>query len=612
MAEWKTTGSYNQYHNYYVWLKYTTSYNEATNQTTVSISGWDMAWDYMVNQYYLTDGVFTISATDNPTSSDTYGVWYGQTRNPGQDAISGGEPKTIVVQHGRGIDKKITISWSGYGQVGGKYKATWTDSTTVQTGTASTPSEVNCAAAYIGGNTTITINRLSPLFTHTLTYTFGALSGTIATKTSETSLTWAIPTTFYAQIPNAKSGQGVITCTTYNDTLTIGTTTCNFTVNCDEAQCKPTLNGSAKDTNATTVALTGNNQKFVKYFSNISVNTGATAKNSASIAAQMVSCGGKSISSGTGTISGVESGSVVFQATDSRGFTTQQTRTYDLVEYIKLTCTLNASAATTSGVATLKISGNYWNGNFGAANNTLTVQYRYKVKDGSYTNWTSATATATGNKYDITATISGLNYLNAYTFQARAIDKLSTVESNEQTRKTTPIFDWSEDDFNFNVSTTVKGDLSVSGGVSATGALVADSVSANSIKLNSKDIFSLLYPVGSVYISVNNTNPSTLFGGTWEQIKDKFLLAAGSTYNAGSTGGEATHTLTVSELPAHNHGIFYPNAGAGNDYAPIGYPNVGSKSTYWAVGSYTGDVGGGEAHNNMPPYLAVYVWKRTK
>lgn len=596
MAEWKTTGSYNQYHNYYVWLKYTTSYNETTNQTTVSISGWDMAWDYMVSQYYLTDGIFTISATDNPTSSDTYGVWYGQTRNPGQDAISGGEPKTIVVQHGRGIDKKITISWSGYGQVGGKYKATWTDSTTVQTGTASTPSEVNCAAAYIGGNTTITINRLSPLFTHTLTYTFGALSGKIATKTSETSLTWAIPTTFYAQIPNAKSGQGVITCTTYNDTLTIGTTTCNFTVNCDEAQCKPTLNGSAKDTNATTVALTGNNQKFVKYFSNISVNTGATAKNSASIAAQVISCGGKSISSGTGTISGVESGSVVWQATDSRGFTTQQTRTYDLVEYIKLTCTLNASAATTSGVATLKISGNYWNGNFGAANNTLTVQYRYKVKDGSYTNWTSATATATGNKYDITATISGLNYLNAYTFQARAIDKLSTVESNEQTRKTTPIFDWSEDDFNFNVNTKVSGNLSVSG----------------ALTINNTNIVDLLYPVGSIYISVKSANPSTLFGGTWEQIKDTFLLAAGSTYNAGSTGGEATHTLTEDEIPAHRHKITYPNAGGPYGDAAIGYPASSNTTKTWmAEMCKTESVGGGTAHNNMPPYLAVYMWKRT-
>ena len=596
MAEWKTTGTYNQWHNYYVWLKYTTSYNEATNQTTISITGWDMAWDYMVNQYYLTDGTFTIAATDNPTSSGTYGVWYGQTRNPGQDAISGGEPKTIVVQHGRGIDKKITISWSGYGQVGGKYKATWTDSTTVQTGTASTPSEVNCAAAYIGGNTTITINRLSPLFTHTLTYTFGTLSGTIVTKTADTSITWAIPTTFYAQIPNAKSGQGVITCTTYNDSLTIGTTTCNFIVNCDEAQCKPTLNGSAQDANATTVALTGNHSTFVKYFSNISAKTNASAKNSATIASQSITIGGKSINSGEGTINAVESGSVVFTATDSRGFTTQQTLTYNLVDYVKLTCALNASAATTSGVATLKISGNYFNGNFGAADNTLTVQYRYKVKDGSYTDWTSATATATGNKYDITATVSGLNYLNAYTFQARAIDKLMTVTSNEQTRKTTPIFDWSEDDFNFNVNTKVGGNLNVSG----------------TFTINNTSIFDLLYPVDSIYISVNSANPSTLFGGTWERIQDTFLLAAGSTYSAGSTGGEATHTLTEGEIPAHRHTITYPNAGGPYGDAAIGYPESSNTTKTWmAEMCKTESVGGGTAHNNMPPYLAVYMWKRT-
>lgn len=130
--------------------------------------------------------------------------------------------------------------------------------------------------------------------------------------------------------------------------------------------------------------------------------------------------------------------------------------------------------------------------------------------------------------------------------------------------------------------------------------------------LKEVNVAQLVYPVGAIYMSTVATNPKTLFGfGTWEQIKDTFLLAAGSTYTGGSTGGEATVTLTTKQIPAHNHSIFYPNAGAGNDYAPIGYPNVGSKSTYWAVGSYTGDVGGGEAHNNMPPYLAVYVWKRT-
>ena len=61
------------------------------------------------------------------------------------------------------------------------------------------------------------------------------------------------------------------------------------------------------------------------------------------------------------------------------------------------------------------------------------------------------------------------------------------------------------------------------------------------------------YPVGSIYLSVNNTNPSELFGGTWERIKDKFLLASGDTYSNGSTGGSATHTLTTNEMPSHKH-----------------------------------------------------------
>lgn len=121
-----------------------------------------------------------------------------------------------------------------------------------------------------------------------------------------------------------------------------------------------------------------------------------------------------------------------------------------------------------------------------------------------------------------------------------------------------------------------------------------------------------VYPVGAIYISTADTNPSTLFGfGTWAQIKDVFLLAAGDTYAGGSAGGEATHTLINSEIPSHNHAIWYPNESAGNDSAQIGYPSVASKSTYPAVGSNTGDVGGGQAHNNMPPYLAVYMWRRT-
>lgn len=119
------------------------------------------------------------------------------------------------------------------------------------------------------------------------------------------------------------------------------------------------------------------------------------------------------------------------------------------------------------------------------------------------------------------------------------------------------------------------------------------------------------YPIGAIYISTNATSPETLFGGTWRPIQGRFLLAADNTYKAGSTGGEATHTLTRNEMPNHQHSIWFPNDG-GEQSAEIGYPKAGSKNTYYAEASKTADAGGGAAHNNMPPYLAVYVWERVE
>ena len=74
-------------------------------------------------------------------------------------------------------------------------------------------------------------------------------------------------------------------------------------------------------------------------------------------------------------------------------------------------------------------------------------------------------------------------------------------------------------------------------------------------KLSASNLGNIIYPVGSIYLSVNSTNPQYLFGGIWEQIKDRFLLGAGDSYYAGSTGGEAMHTLTQNEMPRYSHRI---------------------------------------------------------
>lgn len=126
------------------------------------------------------------------------------------------------------------------------------------------------------------------------------------------------------------------------------------------------------------------------------------------------------------------------------------------------------------------------------------------------------------------------------------------------------------------------------------------------------------WPIGSIYMSVNSTSPANLFGGTWERISETFLFAASSSYPAGSTGGEFTHKLTQSELPdyslsvANGSNVIRSKTGSSADaYVQTqssgwGIPNWESKTVTVASG------GSGAAHNNMPPYLSVWIWKRTK
>lgn len=176
-----------------------------------------------------------------------------------------------------------------------------------------------------------------------------------------------------------------------------------------------------------------------------------------------------------------------------------------------------------------------------------------------------------------------------------------------------------------------------------------------------QSVFDLIYPVGSIYMSVNSVDPSALFGiGTWEQIKDMFLLAAGDNYKNEETGGEAAHVLSTSEMPSHTHtqkscnstgahthsrgtmdikgsilaachksisgtGVFTTSLstltyGAGSTSFQYGqFAFTASKNWSGSTssnGNHThtttlNNTGSGTAHNNMPPYLAVNVWKRT-
>ena len=218
----------------------------------------------------------------------------------------------------------------------------------------------------------------------------------------------------------------------------------------------PTITPIVEDGDDQTYALTGDRNKFVKYYSDAIYSVGSAAHKGATITSTKVVCGAKSNTSETGSLDNVESATFVFSATDSRGNSVSQTVKKTLIEYVKLTCNLTAIAPTTSGVASFTVKGNYFNSSFGSQTNVLTYVYRHKQDGGNWGNWTAITATPTykNNTYTITQSVSGLDYTLSHTFQVRVADKLMTVESKTYTVKTLPVFDWSGEDFEFNVPVT--------------------------------------------------------------------------------------------------------------------------------------------------------------
>lgn len=216
----------------------------------------------------------------------------------------------------------------------------------------------------------------------------------------------------------------------------------------------PTLTPTVVDTNATTIALTGNSNTLVKYYSNAKASATYSTYKGATLKSYKLTYGGSNYTANPQTFNGVQGNSFAFEIYDSRGNAARQTVTKTLIDYVKLTCNARLKSFTADGEATLAIHGNYWSGNFGAAANTLTLQYRYKVDGGDYSDWIAISPTISGNTYSVDHVVSGLNYQNLYYCQVRAIDKLATVPVAEFDMQGTPVFDWSAEDFHFHVPVT--------------------------------------------------------------------------------------------------------------------------------------------------------------
>lgn len=350
--------------------------------------------------------------------------------------------------------------------------------------TQSTASRLSATDANIESVSTITINKANNSYKHTLTYEFGELSGIIAEKTSNSSIGWTVPSEFYAQIPNAKSGICTITCEAFNASDTsIGTNVCQMTVTAAYEKCKPNVSASVVDTNSASSAITGDSNILIRFLSNASCSITASGVNGASIKSMSIN----GVSASTVLYEKVEIDKFVFSATDSRGYTTQVTIEPQMVQYVKLTVNpVFTRPSVTSGEIHLTFDGRFYSGNLGNIQNTLTVRYRFRnIKDAAMGSWVTIdrskyTVGSGSNTYkskspialaDNNGSTTSFTYKNSYEFQIQVYDGdgssiLSSASVTVPVGQGIPIFDWGAEDFSFNVPVIIgTGDLDDDTGV---------------------------------------------------------------------------------------------------------------------------------------------------
>ena len=404
MARYNGTVTNNASH-YSTYIEVTESNPSIANNTslvTVKFHIVRSSWGWQTSNRY--SGSIVIDGT---TTSFSYTPnWAAGTSG---DVVIASASKTVTHNNDGTKSCSTSASWN----TSGTYSCgTASASGTMTLQTIARASSIACSSPYIGDTATITIDRKSTSFTNTVTYNIGGITGTIATKTSDTVLSLATDTlanSIYALIPNAKQIQGTVYCTTYNGDTQIGSTTsATFNLYAKEDECKPTVTGTVVDTNATTIALTGSSSTIVKYASIPQVSITATGNKSATISSYTINTNdGQIVNQQQYTFAyGIASSVISITATDSRGFSTTVDLTPTTIDYIPVVIS-SFSVIRPEDVSTeieLTASGTWYNGDFSVGtSNTLTASFKYRESGSStWINGSSVTLTTSGNTFSVT------------------------------------------------------------------------------------------------------------------------------------------------------------------------------------------------------------------
>lgn len=621
---------------YVLRVDWTQTKNISANTSTVTAKAY-LVNDWSLSIYGRSDNSITINGTaqiyESPAVNGTGTHLLGTV--------------TQTVNHNSDGTKSLTMSAVFYirATLSGTYYESITASANITLDSIARASSVSTPNATMGSATAIAISRASSSFTHTLTYTFGTAAGTIATKTTSTSVSWTPPLSLASQIPKAVTGTCTVTCTTYNGSTKIGSKTCTLTLTVP-ASIKPTITSLTAARVDGAVPGTWGIYVQTKSKATLTIN-GAAGSYGSTISSYSITGGGYTSTASSFTTGFLNtSGTVTFTATvtDSRGrVSAAATVSISVVAYSPPSFASYLSQRCLSN-GTVNDDGTYIRGLVSysyascSSKNTITrATYYKKASDTAWTNanaaFSSGTAFTFGGGNISTETSYDIKYTLTDAFTTIAIqDIVSTaavVMDFKRGGKGVAVGKVSEKDNTFEVAED--WDVRVYG---------------NLLKDYIQSFIKTLYPVGSIYMSVNATNPSAYFGGTWVawgagRVPVGINTADGNFNTVEKTGGAATVTLTTAQMPAHTHtftgssattsskGAHTHNVGRDGDGASgsstytvhsAGVSGAGGTSPTNSAGAHThtltakgtnANTGGGGAHSNLQPYIVCYMWKRT-
>lgn len=581
-------------------LGYTIQQSRSTNRSTIALSlqiydGTGESYNQAANScYYVLQG----TKVYHPYSYRAKG-WYDLGT------------KSITVDHDSKGEASVTLSAEWHSG----FSSQWTPASLSVSGKVTLPtipraSSLAVPALTLGSSATLAVTKADSSYTHRITYAWGTHSGVVSAETGATSITWTPPLELANDIPNAATGVGTLTITTYSGDTALGSQSYSFTASVP-ASAAPAASVVLSDA----AGYADTYGAYVQLKSRLKAVTAASGQYGATIKGCVLAVSGLSASGLTAT-SGVlpESGTVGYTitVTDSRGLATVLRGTITVLPYAApgirsiSVARCDADGADNPAGAYALVS---FVGSVSALDDQNTAAYAIRYRPQGADTWSSQAVPAASGQYAPSASgIIPAAVDTVFEVCVSATDALGSTASLIVVLTSAQVL--------FRTAPAVDG-LSIGQYLTEAATLIVGGLIKRlklpgpaAVLCGGKPLLDYLHPVGSIFQSTDSTSPAELFGGTWEQVKDVFLLAAGDSHAAGSTGGEETHTLTKAELPDHAHTLKYTGQSVTEGVNAVRLYQAASNQYNAYSGGQSSDCGD-QAHNNMPPYLAVYTWRRT-